>query len=177
MSHARRAGRLIAMYLDSIHTVYTVCIPYTLYIQYSLYIPYILYIPYTLYIPVWLSHVTHATCRSAPRYVLHTIYTVYTVYTVDTVYTVYPVHLSDTRTGWQGLIGRLKLQVVFRKRATTIGLFCGTWPGEIRHPMTLRQPCMTESCHTFDVLVGSLLCIYIPYTLYIPYIPYIAYTL
>jgi len=43
-------------------------------------------------------------------------------------------------TGWWRPIGCLKSQIILRKRTFIIGLFCGKWPVNIRHPMTLRHP-------------------------------------
>ena len=48
-------------------------------------------------------------------------------------------------TGWRRPIGCLKLQVICAKEPIIIGLFCGKWPIQIRHPMGLRHP---VSCYT-----------------------------
>jgi len=42
--------------------------------------------------------------------------------------------------GWRRLIGCLKLQVIFHKKPSIIGLFCGKWPMKIRRPLSLRHP-------------------------------------
>jgi len=39
--------------------------------------------------------------------------------------------------GWRRLIGCLESQVIFIKRSTNLGLFCGKWTVKIRHPMIL----------------------------------------
>jgi len=49
-------------------------------------------------------------------------------------------HYQRYCTGWWRPIGCLKSQIIFRKRTFIIGLFCGKWPVNIRHPMTLRHP-------------------------------------
>jgi len=52
-------------------------------------------------------------------------------------------HVAHSRavdTGWRTPMGCLKLQVIFRKRATNYGALCGKRPVKIRHPMGLRHP-------------------------------------
>jgi len=60
------------------------------------------------------------------------------------------------RTGWRRLIGRLKLQVIFRKRATNYRALLQKYPVKIMHIMTLRHPVLPkENCPSDPLLVGS----------------------
>ena len=48
--------------------------------------------------------------------------------------------ISALAIGWRRLIGCLKSQVIFRKRATNYRALLRKWHIKIRHPMTLRHP-------------------------------------
>ena len=127
---------------------------------------------------------------------------VYTVYTVHTVYTASCVHILDTRTGWQGLIGCLKLQVVFRKRATNYRALlrnmtwrdkasCDSTPTQYDWVMShIRRAGWLHAMHLYTIYtVNTVYTVYTVYTVgtrmteshvthdmtHTPYIPYTLY--
>jgi len=72
-------------------------------------------------------------------------------------------YLTDNCTGWRRLIRCLKLQVIYRKRATDYRALLRKMTHEDRHPMTLRHPlsCHTHECVMSHVWMSMFLCVWI----------------
>jgi len=84
------------------------------------------------YLPVWHDSIVRVT---------RLIYT----FAMTHSYVCHDSFVRQPSAGWRKPIGCLSCRSISAKKPLIIGLFCGKWPVNIRHPMTLRQH-STMSC-------------------------------